>query len=171
MLKEKQALIDAGAYQCEQQNPHHIYTVGVHTEKVVEYCLEHGADDELVRAAWLHDIGKMKVKKMVSETRAIFTGHAAVSAEIAKKIGESNYVINLIYWHDAAMMMDMGQPVPFEDLASFGRAWCKDLALLMEADQLAQHPTFKMEQKQHTRMIFVEKLFSVLNSTKKSEEV
>ncbi len=154
MTKEELCLRQLGAWECIQNTPHHIYSVGKHTEKVVQYCIEHGASEELTKAAWLHDAGKMSAKTSDKEGCDHFPDHPAISAKIAEELGESEYVINLIYYHDAHRDKD----VPYEKLASKGRKWCNELGILMMGDLAAQNPTFNIEEKLKDRQTFLKKL-------------
>lgn len=66
----------------QQKNPHHCYTVGMHTLK----ALEHSPCDRIVRLTMLlHDIGKPAVKT-TSEGTDHFRGHPAVSGQMAGEI-------------------------------------------------------------------------------------
>lgn len=162
-LTESSLLKSLGAMECEQQNPHHCGTVWEHTVWVVEKLMRDGAGEAVIKAAWLHDAGKMEAKQVLNNGRAIFPGHAAISARIAEEYGESDYVVNLIRFHDASMDYAMGKPVEFDVMSKLGRLWCNDLLLLMEADLAAQHPTFKMEQKKTELKLFAVKLSEELN--------
>ena len=149
----------AGAWECEQRSPHHIYTVGQHTEMVVKYCIDHGASIELIKAAWLHDAGKMKTKSFDGKYDH-FKNHPEVSARIAEELGESEHVIKLVRFHDAAIGRSN---VTIQELASNGRNWCNDLAVLLMADLAAQHPTYQIGEKLQQRGIFLQNLFFSLD--------
>lgn len=156
-MREKEYLKSIGAWECEQKTPHHLYTVGKHTEKVVNYCMEHGAGDELIRAAWLHDAGKVSVKYN-DGIYDHFTGHPSISAEIAKNLGESDYVIDLIRYHD----LHRDETIDYVELARHGRKWCDDLAILLMADLASQSPTYKMGEKLKGRGVFLSRLYAEL---------
>ena len=71
------------AKNCTQNNPHHIYDVGKHIEKVAEAAENMiPSDHVLIVAAMLHDIGKPDVKSE-KDGKDIFFKHAERSAEIA----------------------------------------------------------------------------------------
>lgn len=73
--------------ETEQNNPHHIYSVGVHIYAVVGHLPANMKTDEiLVIAAMLHDIGKPDVKETKADGSDKFVGHAKKSAEIAAQI-------------------------------------------------------------------------------------
>ena len=88
-----------------QNNPHHMYNVGEHTLKALEYV---EADRILRLAVLCHDFGKPEAK---TETDGIdhFHGHPAVSAQIAQKVlrrlkfdnDTISKVRTLVLYHDA----------------------------------------------------------------------
>ena len=162
MIKEEKYMREAGAWNCEQRSPHHIYSVGGHTEAVVRYCIEHGACTELIRAAWLHDAGKMKIKRFDGKYDH-FKNHPEVSAQIAEGLGESEYVVRLVRFHDAALGRSN---VTIQELASFGRKWCDDLSILLMADLAAQHPIYQMGEKLQQRGVFLQNLYRALDERK-----
>jgi len=71
------------AMECEQHNPHHMYSVGDHTVKVME-CVP--ATKELRLAALFHDLGKVTTKTTDEKGVDHFKDHPKASAEIAHKI-------------------------------------------------------------------------------------
>lgn len=74
-------------YETEQNNPHHIYSVGKHIDAVVDHIPTDMKDDEvLVISAMLHDIGKPDVKETKPDGTDRFIGHAKKSAELAAPI-------------------------------------------------------------------------------------
>lgn len=74
-------------YETEQNNPHHIYSVGKHIDAVVNHIPADMKDDEiLVMSAMLHDVGKPDVKETKTDGTDRFVGHAKRSAEIAAQI-------------------------------------------------------------------------------------
>jgi tRNA nucleotidyltransferase (CCA-adding enzyme) len=73
--------------ETEQNNPHHIYSVGVHICAVVGHLpADMKTDEILVISAMLHDIGKPDVKETKADGTDKFVGHAKRSAEIAAQI-------------------------------------------------------------------------------------
>lgn len=107
----------------EQNNPHHIYTVGEHSLHSVlllneEYKNVSDYDRKLHSIlAWtmlLHDVGKPDCYSVDEEGIGHFYAHAKKSAEIAKKILKrlrfDNYTIDiatrLIAWHDYKFHLD-----------------------------------------------------------------
>ena len=125
----------------------------------MRFLEERGADDELIRAAWLHDAGKMKTKRFDKKRdRDTFYNHAKESAKIAEELGESEHVVALVRWHDSFF----SHP-DLKKLAVHGRKWCDDLAMLMLADLSAQHPTFEIAERLEARGSFLMKLYKQLD--------
>lgn len=74
-------------YETEQNNPHHIYSVGKHIDAVVDHIPTDMKDDEIiVMSVMLHDIGKPDVRETKADGTDRFVGHAKRSAEIAAQI-------------------------------------------------------------------------------------
>ena len=70
----------------DQNNPHHCFDLWDHTINTVKYILDAALhNDNLIIAAFLHDIGKPDVAKE-KMGRYVFYGHAAVSAVLAKNL-------------------------------------------------------------------------------------
>ena len=161
MTREEKYMHDAGAWNCEQRSPHHVYSVGKHTEVVVRYCIDHGASTELIKAVWLHDAGKMKTKSFDGKYDH-FKNHPEVSAQIAEELG----VIRLVRFHDAALGRS---DVTTQELASYGRKWCDDLAILLMGDLAGQHPTYQMGEKLQQRGIFLSALYRALEECECTE--
>lgn len=69
--------------ECEQNNPHHIYSVGEHTI----HALKHVEADRILRLSVLfHDFGKPEVKTTDEEGIDHFKRHPLVSEELAREI-------------------------------------------------------------------------------------
>lgn len=90
---------------CEQNNPHHIYSVGEHTLNAVNYI----SNDKVLRLTMLfHDIGKPDVKSSDYKNIDHFYNHAELSMEYANKImrrlrfdnDTRNKVCLLVKFHD-----------------------------------------------------------------------
>lgn len=131
----------------------------------MRYCIDHGASTELIKAAWLHDAGKMKTKSFDGKCDH-FKNYPEVSAQIAEKLGESDYVIRLVRFHDAALGRS---DVTIQELASYGRKWCDDLAILLMGDLAGQHPTYQMGEKLQQRGIFLSALYRALEECECTE--
>ena len=166
MTKEEKYMHDAGAWECEQRSPYHIYSVGDHTLAVVKYCISHGASDELIKAAWLHDAGKMEAKSFDGKYDH-FHGHAEISGRIAEELGESEYVVKLVRYHDTGL----GRiKITAMELAQNGRKWCDDLAILSMADLSGQHPTYRIGERLQQRGVLLQKLYAALDELEKSSQ-
>ena len=88
-----------------QENPHHCYTVGEHTLRV----LENVPNNKVLRlAALFHDIAKPVCKTVDEKGVAHFYGHPQEGAEMAHRIfrrlkfdvDTMNKVCGLVQWHD-----------------------------------------------------------------------
>jgi len=68
---------------CEQNNAHHIYTVGEHTIRTMMAC----PPDRLLRLTMLcHDMGKPQVRTLDENGIFHYRGHAAASADVTVKL-------------------------------------------------------------------------------------
>lgn len=95
--------------ETEQNNPHHCYTVGEHILHSMQ-CIPDGEGGlKFLRLAMLfHDFGKACTKTTDENGIDHFHGHAAVSADMAKKIlrrlkfdnETMETVYKLVYYHD-----------------------------------------------------------------------
>lgn len=69
--------------ECEQNTPHHMYTVGLHTIKAMQGV----PNDKVLRLTMLmHDMGKPACKVTDENGRDHFHGHPAVSEKISREI-------------------------------------------------------------------------------------
>lgn len=93
------------AMACEQNNPHHAYTVGVHTLLTLESI----AVDKVLRLAMLlHDVAKPACKTTGEDGIDHFYGHPEAGVEMAREIlrrlkfdnDTIDKVKHLIRWHD-----------------------------------------------------------------------
>lgn len=91
--------------ETEQNNPYHLYTVGLHTVRV----MEHVPKDVVLRyTALLHDVGKPVCKTTGEDGTDHFYGHQAKSEEMARIILRRlkmdnitvSRVCNLVLYHD-----------------------------------------------------------------------
>ena len=90
---------------CEQNTPHHMYTVGMHTVE----CLRLAPDDLVLRLVMLlHDVAKPEMKTTSEDGRDHFRNHPIVGAERAKEIMHrlrfdnetTRKVVRLVRYHD-----------------------------------------------------------------------
>lgn len=92
----------------EQETPHHMYSVGVHTLKAVEQVR---ADKVLRLTMLLHDVAKPQMKTIDADGVAHFKMHDVKGAEVAKKIlkrlkfdnNTLGKVTRLVQYHDYRM--------------------------------------------------------------------
>lgn len=94
--------------ETNQDNPHHLYNVGIHTIKV----MEHVPPTQILRyTALLHDVAKPITKTLDENGVGHFYGHQAKGADMAREILRrlklDNYTIEetclLIYEHDYSL--------------------------------------------------------------------
>lgn len=98
--------------ETEQETPHHMYNVGVHT---VEALKQIRADRILRLSMLFHDMGKPAYKTMDSDGTAHFKKHAFGSEQMAKDIMHRlkfdndtiRKVSKLVYYHDYRMPPEM----------------------------------------------------------------
>ncbi len=91
--------------ECEQNNPHHCYSVGVHT---VEAMREIVADKVLRLTMLLHDVAKPECIKTDEAGIDHFYGHPKAGSEMARGIlrrlkfdnDTTDAVCRLVAWHD-----------------------------------------------------------------------
>lgn len=135
--------------ETQQKKPHHIYTVGGHTLKVLEamrdLCQETGISKDKKRygilcwSAFLHDCGKPQMSSG-------FCGHEEMGSRLAKDILRrlkfDNYTIDmvtrLVKWHGYHF-----KAIPVEVRRAANKAGTdlmEDLFLLQRADILGQNP-------------------------------
>ncbi len=100
--------------ETNQDNPHHMYNVGVHTIKVLEGVnrLYKGNDERVHRilcwSALLHDVAKPECKSVSEDGIGHFYGHpdkgSVMATNILKRLKFDNYTINmvsrLVKYHD-----------------------------------------------------------------------
>lgn len=132
---EEKYLRDKGAWVGYPSSKTNIYSIGEHTEKVVDYCIKHGASEELIKAAWLHDAGK--IDDVIKGKYQHNAGYCQKSVDIARDLGESEYVVDLIKYHNPVQGGACGS---VEELIMRGYDWCRDLATLVKADCFASCP-------------------------------
>jgi tRNA nucleotidyltransferase (CCA-adding enzyme) len=133
-------------FHTPQNNPHHIYNVGVHTLYAV------AAVDNDVCLRWvmlLHDIGKPAVKSTDAKGIDHFYGHpdksAALAANILKRLKFDSKtigrILRLVRYHDRDIV-----PSPKSvrrAVAAVGNDIFQDLLKVKEADRLGQNPEYR----------------------------
>lgn len=138
-----------------QANPHHIYSVGIHTVKAIECMRDLARGNEaftekeyaiLCLTMLLHDSGK-PAKKVTDETgRDRFHGHPEESAKIAKKVLKrlkfDNYTIDtvtkLVACHD--YRIEATPKAVRRAVNKIGKDYMPYLFYVQRADVRAQNP-------------------------------
>ena len=128
------------AMETEQNNPHHMYSVGEHTLKAMEFV----EPEKVLRLAVLfHDFGKPDVRQSRDGVDH-FYGHAEVSrdkaAEILRRLKFDNDTIEqvkrLVLYHDARP--EANEKSVRRLMKKVGKDYFPDLLQVMGADILAQ---------------------------------
>lgn len=138
------------AFETEQNNPHHIYTVGEHLMKALT-CIR--ADKALRIAALLHDIGKPRTKTTDEDGIDHFYGHAQLgekmAVDILKRLKFDNDTItkvrNYVKYHDYEI--DTTPKAVRRALNKIGEEYFSQILEIKLADMLSQS-LYKREQKQ-----------------------
>ena len=137
------------AFLTEQNNPHHMYTVGEH---LMQTLLHTEADKSLRIAALLHDIGKPRTKTTDAGGIDHFYGHAQLGEKMAfdvlKRLKFDNDTITkvrkYVQYHDYDI-----EPNPKSvrrAINKIGEAYFAQVLVLKKADALAQS-TYQREEK------------------------
>ena len=133
-----------------QNNPHHMYNVGEHCIKAMEYTPLGDKYKNPVRwAALLHDFGKPAAKTTDKNGKDHFKGHADISEQIAKKILKRlkfdndtiAIVSKLVKYHDIFLdtkLPDYTDRYMRHVINLVGTEEMKKLFLIIEADIMAQ---------------------------------
>lgn len=136
--------------ETEQNNIHHMYTVGEHTLRVVQAV---PAAETLRWAALLHDAAK-PVTKTTDDKGDHFYGHNAVGGDMARDIlrrlkfdnATIDRVKRLVLWHDYGMGEEPSLRSFRKSLSKMGEDLFSDYVLIKQADTLAQSE-YKREEK------------------------
>lgn len=135
--------------QTVQRNPHHCYSVGMHTVHV----LQNVPSDKILRyAALLHDVAKPECRTTDEEGIDHFYGHPEKGAFVARRILRrlkmdnvtTDTVCNLVRYHDRNP--ELTKKSVRRMVAGIGRQYYPQLFQLKRADILAQS-TFQQTQK------------------------
>lgn len=147
VLPEWNRMVETG-----QKNPHHIYSVGGHTIKVLEAVQKLWQEKSkkeysiLCWAAFLHDCGKPGTKSRDEKGIDHFYGHgeegSRMAKELLRRLKFDNYTIDavtrLVKWHDYRFD---GEPKQVRRAANkIGTDLMDSLFLLQRADILGQNP-------------------------------
>ncbi len=125
-----------------QHNPHHCYSVGEHSLRVVE---EVPAGKALRWAALLHDVAKPAMR-VTDERGDHFYGHSEKGVELAEEIlkrlkfdnATADRIKRLVLWHDYGMGQTPSLCSFRKALSRMGADLFEEYALLKRADILAQ---------------------------------
>lgn len=148
--------------ETEQNNPHHMYTVGEHT---LHALLHIPADKTLRLAVLLHDIGKPESALVEENGISHFYGHAKAGEQMASSIlrrlrfdnDTRNCVKRLVFWHDyrfTCTYQEMRKAI-----YKIGEDIFENLLLVMKADVMAQSSYMqqeKLEELAHIRKMYEE---------------
>lgn len=133
---------------------HHIYDVGTHLIKSLEYC---PSKDPLVRlATLLHDVGKEQTFKKTSEGVITFYNHEIIGASIVRNIAkrlrfskkDSIYVTKLVRWHQFTVDERQTDSAIRRFIRNVGKDNLKDILDLRIGDRLgggAQETSWRLE--------------------------
>lgn len=133
----------------EQNNPHHVYTVGEHTLQSMKYIEK----DKVLRLAMLfHDMGKPKALSTDEKGIHHFHGHNVISSEITKNVlrrlrfdnDTLHKVERLVFYHDYRPELTEKSVRRF--VAKIGKELFPSYLLVQKADTLAQSE-YKREEK------------------------
>lgn len=127
--------------ECNQNNPHHCYSVGEHTLHVINEV----SDDAIMRlAALFHDIAKPQCKTTDAEGIDHFKTHPEIGARMAssilKRLKSDNNTIDmvkrLVKWHDVRPIESITSVRKV--VAKVGAEYFEALMELQKADILGQ---------------------------------
>lgn len=135
--------------QTEQNNKHHMYSVGEHTLHVIEAV---PANKVLRWAALLHDVAKPETKT-TDENGDHFYGHNEKGVELARRIllrlkfdnATIDRVKRLVFWHDYGMGQAMKLKTFRRGLSQMGADLFEDYVALKWADILGQSSYMQQE--------------------------
>lgn len=144
-------------FAVEQNHPHHVDNVGIHTLKSV------GLVDKNLNLRWtmlLHDIGKANCKETDEKGIDHFHGHVRESVRLTKDIVKrlkfdkksSSHIIKLIDWHDERIKKD--KRAVKEVLSQIGEEAFLDLLKVQLADSRAQNPKYIKEKEEQLQSLY-----------------
>lgn len=128
-------------FNCDQQNPHHLYNVWEHTIRAVGQV---PAFPILRLAALLHDCGKPACKTVDENGVGHFYNHPAVSREIAKDLlrrlrypnHDGERIASLVANHDR--ILNGSKKIIRRALSKLGETQYRDLLALKKGDLVGQ---------------------------------
>lgn len=140
------------AFDCDQTNKYHCYTVGEHTLRVMEYT---PAELTMRLTGILHDLGKPAAKTIDNQGNPHFKGHEEIGAKMASKILKRlkydnhtlDRVCRLVRHHD--YRMEATEHAVRHALNKVGEDLFMDLMMIEEADAAGKRPELFEEAKAH----------------------
>ncbi len=144
--------------ETEQNNPHHCYTVGIHTIRVMQGV---PSDRVLRLAALFHDVGKPDCKWTDSDGTDHFAGHAQegcnMTEQIMRRLKFDNDTIRqvccLVLYHDMGNDAEITPEFTRYLMHDVGPELFSKLLMLKEADVAAQSEYMREEKAEnHRRM-------------------
>lgn len=144
------------AFETQQNNPHHCYSVGEH----LMHCLIHTRPDKKMRlAALLHDIAKSSAKTTDEEGVDHFHGHALKGEEMASRIlrrlkfdnDTITHVRKLVRFHD--YLIETTPEAVRRAVHVIGESCFTDVLELKHADILAQSSYRRKEKEEHLALV------------------
>ena len=157
-------------FNTPQNHSHHIYDVGIHTIKAIEYMPK----DELLRLTMLlHDIGKPSTHTRDDKGIDHFYGHGPKGVEMSRQILRNlrfdNHTIKLVSLlvkhHDFHIQGKVSKEDIKEVLSEIGPDLFEKLLIIQEADARAQNPD-KLEPKLNN----LERITKVFNEIIENKE-
>ena len=136
----------------EQNNPHHIYTVGKHAMEAVKAQV--GMDITEPAMRWgmlLHDIGKLYCKTTDEAGIDHFKGHPREGLEPARNImlrlkfdnATIDRVLRIVEWHDLGLSGDLTKKALRRAINRMGGAEnIPDILIARKCDAFAQNPSY-----------------------------
>lgn len=139
----------ADCFHCVQNNPHHLYNVGEHSLRTLEYLLTKTDNTNLLFAGLLHDIGKVSTRETIYGVDHFYS-HAKSGSLTASFVVErfrfskrvEDYIVDLVYLHDTEIK-SVKQALTL--LRKYGKVLMYDYLLLREADIMAQSEYNRVE--------------------------
>ena len=129
------------AYQFDQRNPYHLYSLYEHTMRVVSNVPK---NIRLRYAALFHDLGKLETEVHDDFGVSHYAGHAEASYYYAQDLLEQFtmkqkdklYILDLIRYH--GIRMSQGIQSVYEIVHQFGFEFAEDLIALKRADNMSK---------------------------------
>ncbi|MCM1271975.1 MAG: CCA tRNA nucleotidyltransferase [Clostridium sp.] len=156
--------------ETEQNNPYHIYNVGMHTIEVMKHIPQ---TPVLRYTALLHDVGKPNKKQIGKDGYDHFYGHQEESQEMARRILRrlklDNHTIDktclLIKYHDFGISEDISTKSIRRFVSKLGAENFEDFMYIRRADMAGQSG-YRLEERKQT----VEKIRDTFRTIMEEEQ-